>query len=94
MLREDWLIRFYETIAEDPRIGVTHISVYLAIVFESSGIAAGEWMEIDRGRIMRLAKVNSATTYNRSLHALHLFGYVEYVPVPGRGKSSVRLRKM
>jgi hypothetical protein len=31
----EWLESFYETIEGDPRIGTTHISVYLALVYES-----------------------------------------------------------
>ncbi|MBV9986843.1 MAG: hypothetical protein JO301_04140 [Chitinophagaceae bacterium] len=94
MLGQEWLARFYETIAEDPRISVTHISVYLAIVYEVSRTGHDGAVDVDRQNIMRLAKVNSPTTYNRSLHALRVFGYIEYVPSPGRGKSIVRLRKM
>jgi hypothetical protein len=90
----EWLESFYETIEGDPRIGTTHISVYLALVYESFKAGYAVNIVLDRPAIMKRAKINSPTTYNRSLHELHEFGYVEYLPVAGMGRSCVRLRKI
>lgn len=90
----EWLREFYETIAEDSRITVTHISLYVAIrfVWESQGCTA--IMELDRMRIMQLAKISSPVTYRKCMHSLHDFGYISYEPYCGRKKSVVKFRKL
>ena len=89
----DWLHDFYAMIAEDPRITITHVSLYMAIRFEWENNCFEVLMEIDRSAIMQLAKISSTVTYNKSMHALHDFGYIIYSPFFGRRKSELRLRK-
>lgn len=89
-----FLTSFYETILDDHRISVTQISVYLSLVYLGSSADAAGFIEIDRSFIMKLSKVGSLTTYRRSLHALDDLGYIEYIPIVGREKSLVRLRKL
>lgn len=90
----EWLHEFYETIAEDSRITVVHISLYVAIRFEWAYNSNGASMDIDRSKLMQLAKISSPVTYQKCMHALHDFGYIHYEPFCGRRKSLVKLRKL
>ncbi|MDZ4070656.1 MAG: hypothetical protein U1C70_02425 [Sediminibacterium sp.] len=92
--REGWLAKFYETIAEDTRINATLISVYVAIVFEGLQQGWDKELEIKRSQVMERSKINSFTTYQKCMHALHEFGYIRYLPQNGNAKSIVYLRKL
>lgn len=90
----EWLTKFYETIAEDPRITVTHVSLYFAICYAWESQGCKIEIEVDRGCFMHMAKISSPVTYNKCMHTLHEFGYIQYKPFMGRKKSVVRLRKL
>lgn len=94
MITVDWLDAFYATIAEDPRINTTLISVYIALVYECLPSNLGTEFEIERKVIMKRSKVNSFTTYCHAMHALHEFGYIKYMPKSGRMRSKVILRRL
>lgn len=91
---ENWLHEFYETIEEDSRITVTHVSLYIAIRFIWENDRVVDCMEIDRSRLMMLGKISSRVTYDKCMHSLHEFGYIQYMPYCGRRKSELRLRKL
>ncbi len=88
------LAAFYETIADDPRITVTHVSLYFALLNEWQIKHEPVLFELDRPAIMKAAKINSRTTYDKAMHALHDFGYIQYEPFYGCGKSSMVFRKL
>lgn len=92
--RDEWLGKFYETIAEDARITATMISVYVAIVFEGLRQGWDKKLEIKRSQVMERSKISSFTTYQKCMHALHEFGYIRYLPQNGNAKSVVYLRKL
>ncbi len=85
---------FYETIAEDPRITITHISLYFALLNEWQVNGEPMLFELDRQSIMKAAKINSRTTYDKTMHGLHDFGYIQYEPFCGCGKSRMVFRRL
>jgi len=68
---------FYAAIAGDGRIGVSHISLYVALVLRSGGDAS---FVITRGDLMHLSKIKSRQTYNRCMNELKEYGYIRYTP--------------
>lgn len=73
------LTDFYETIAEDARIGVTHICVYTALLHESNISVSGNPICINRDALMKNARI-SRKTYNKCMNELHKYGYIKYEP--------------
>ncbi len=70
---------FYQKIAEDPRIGTTHISLYMALLHIS--FSKGENpVQFKRQEVMRNAKINARHTFNRCINDLSLYGYISYRP--------------
>lgn len=77
-LREHFL-GFYEAIATDQRISATHISLYMALLFQH--IAEQENpIQVERLSVMQRAKISARSTYNKSMHDLHQYGYIKYIP--------------
>jgi len=74
------LTEFYEIIADDSRIGVTHISLYMALLHQWNLNQGKNPIIINRGKIMKAAKINARHTYNRYINQLHEYGYIKYIP--------------
>lgn len=79
---------FFASIAHDPRIGTTHVCLYMSLL--------QCWQEQDfecpmhvfsRG-IMQKAKILSSATYHRCIQDLHHFGYIRYEPSYKRNQGS------
>lgn len=66
----EWLESFYETIGEDPRIGTTHISVYLALVYEWSRAEQAEYLVLNRNTIIADIACNSIRLDKKGFAAL------------------------
>ena len=82
------LAAFFQAIAHDPRISITHIGIYAALLqywqehhFENP-ICAFSY------DIMRLAKISGSATYHKIIKDLHHFGYIKYEPSFKRNKRS------
>ena len=71
---------FYKAIADDTRIGATHISIYMALLQQWNLSGGTNPVEIERKAIMQSAKINARHTYNRCINNLHEFGYITYYP--------------
>jgi hypothetical protein len=71
---------FYNAIADDARIGATHISVYMALLQQWNLNGGQNPILIERSFIMKAAKVNARYTYNKCMNNLHEFGYIIYIP--------------
>jgi len=70
---------FFQRIAHDPRIGISHISVFCAILQLS--IAGGEEpVYFKSDEVMRVSKISGLATYHRCIRDLHDYGYIRYVP--------------
>lgn len=74
------LTGFFATIAEDDRITVTHIALYMAL-FEC-------WHQqqfllpfrVSRRLLMKMTKIRGKNTYHTHLRELVEFGYINYEP--------------
>ncbi len=74
------LTEFYEAIAEDPKIGVTHISLYMALLQQWNLSGGKNPISIERATIMKNAKISSRYTFNRRMNNLKDYGYITYLP--------------
>jgi replication initiation and membrane attachment protein DnaB len=74
------LTGFYKAIADDTRIGATHISLYMALLQQWNLSGGLNPIKIHRHEIMKVAKINARDTYNRCMNNLKEFGYIQYEP--------------
>jgi len=72
--------KFFNAIADDSRINSGHISLYMALFYFSMLHAHENPVSFSSTEIMRIAKISSRSTYNRSIKALHEYGYIKYIP--------------
>lgn len=74
------LSTFFEKVQTDPRIGTSHISLYLTIL--GIGQVQGETNTICAfsKTVMRVAKISSSATYVRLLRDLCDGGYLSFEP--------------
>lgn len=70
---------FTETIEDDSRIGMTHISLYLALLYEYIRGSSQLPIYADRERLLQRAKM-CRKTYNKSMKELQEYGYISYKP--------------
>lgn len=73
------LAAFYEAIADDARIGTSHISLYIALLNEKNTLLVDGFMEIRRDALMKNARI-SRKTYNKCMKELQEYGYIKYQP--------------
>lgn len=69
---------FLDKAHSDPRIGTTHIALYLAILnmwYLNSGDLA-----VYNRQVMKLAKISSTSTYSKLLKDLTEGGYIVFEP--------------
>jgi replication initiation and membrane attachment protein DnaB len=71
---------FYQAIADDARIGSTHISIYMALLQQWNLAGGKNPFSIERALIMKAAKINARYTYNKCMNNLQEFGYITYLP--------------
>lgn len=74
------LFDFYNAIADDAKIGATHISLYVALLHQWNMNGGANPFDIERATIMKGAKINSRYTYNKCLNNLKDYGYIHYMP--------------
>ncbi|MES2328225.1 MAG: hypothetical protein V4539_01395 [Bacteroidota bacterium] len=72
---------FYSVIADNARIGASHISVYVALLTRARDSPDGNvvMIMIHRIEIIKIAKV-SRRTYNKCMRDLEESGYIKYEP--------------
>lgn len=71
---------FYEAIEDDPRIGTTHISLYMALLQQWNLSGGINPVSIKRRTVMKAAKISGRYTYNKCMNNLAEFGYIKYAP--------------
>lgn len=82
------LANFFTAIAHDPRIGVSHISVYCALLQFVHIQNACDPVLIKSDEVMKTAKISGLGTYHRCIRDLHSYGYIRYVPSYNHRKKS------
>lgn len=75
----DAINNFYETIAEDNRIGYSHISLYVTLLHFIQDGPLNNPLHIYREKIMLKARM-SRRTYNKCMRELVEYGYIKYEP--------------
>ena len=79
---------FFIAIAHDPRIGVSHISVYCALLQHMFVSDVSNPVLIQRTELMKMAKISGLGTYHKCIRDLHDFGYIQYNPCYNHRKKS------
>ncbi|MBS1524721.1 MAG: hypothetical protein JST19_03670 [Bacteroidetes bacterium] len=88
MERSALLSDFFRAIANDPTIGVSHISLYCALLrnFEDNG--GVDPLPIIKNELMRSAKISGKATFHKCISDLHSLGYIRYQPSHNYRKKS------
>ena len=74
------LTDFFAAIDKDPRIGVSHISLYCALLqcgIEQHNTSPVLIKTVD---VMKAAKIAGSATYHTCIRDLHNYGYIRYQP--------------
>jgi hypothetical protein len=74
------LSNFFTAIANDPRIGVSHISLYCALLQNSGKGDNDSIIPVIKSELMKAAKISGLATYHRCIRDLHEYGYIKYQP--------------
>ena len=77
---ETALKNFQTAIVDDPRVGPTHISLYLAILHFAAQQQYKEPVSVFSKNLMRHAKISGVATYIKCVQELQEFGFIKYVP--------------
>jgi hypothetical protein len=74
------LARFYELIRLDPKIGTSHISLYIALflLYDQNGFRNP--VNICRKEVMEIAKIKGLATFHKCIRDLSESGYIQYFP--------------
>ena len=73
------VISFLQRIKDDPRIMPSHISLFIVLLIRRETSPAITYDTSERASILNEAKI-SLTTFQRCIHDLHDFGYLQYFP--------------
>lgn len=71
---------FYKSATPDKRMGVTHISLYMALFQFWNQNHFQNPVTISRAEVMEIAKINGRATYHKCMRELEEYGYIKYVP--------------
>ncbi len=79
---------FFNAIAGDPRISITHIGIYAALLQYWKQNNFENPIQVFSHEIMRIAKISTSTTYHKIIKDLHSYGYIKYEPSYKRNQGS------
>jgi hypothetical protein len=71
---------FLNQIRDDPRVGPTHISLFMAILNSASEQKFDQPISIFSKNLMRGAKISGIATYHKCIQDLQAMGFINYVP--------------
>lgn len=74
------LTKFYEAIQNNPRIGPSHISLYMALFHLYNLNGYSNPFHISRKTVMEIAKIGGFATFHKCIKDLNEFGYIQYSP--------------
>lgn len=80
MVVEEALAGFFAKVRDDPRIGTTHISLYMGLFHLFNLNDFRNPVEITRAEVMAIAKIGGLATYHRCMRDLVERGYIGYIP--------------
>ncbi len=79
---------FFNAIACDPRISITHIGIYAALLQYWKEHNFENPVHVFSYDIMRTAKISASTTYHKIIRDLNNYGYIKYEPSYKRNQGS------
>ncbi|SDW13427.1 hypothetical protein SAMN05444410_101313 [Hydrobacter penzbergensis] len=79
---------FFIAIDKDPRISITHIGLYAALLQYWSEHGFENPVHVFSYEIMKIAKISTKTTYHKIIKDLSSYGYIRYEPSYKRNKGS------
>lgn len=82
------LSHFFNRIQADPRISVTHIGIYAALIRYRQQNGAENSFSVFARQIMQIAKISSSSTYHKCIRELYDYGYIGYEPSFNKTKGS------
>jgi hypothetical protein len=71
---------FMDRVGEDHRVGPTHISLFMAILYFYRKQEYRMPIYVYRKELMKQAKISAIATYHKTMQDLKLCGYIGYVP--------------
>jgi len=74
------LYGFMNMIREDPRLGPSHISLYLAILYYYKQQNYHSPISIYSRELKKQARIAAAGTYHKCMQDLEESGYIQYLP--------------
>src|SRR4051812_33327192 len=80
MLPPDTFLNLYGNLTTDKRLGVSHFSIYMALILLCHKNKLENPFPVSRKGIMQLAHVNSIVTYHKCIGQLEEYGYIRYTP--------------
>lgn len=80
MIPENKLNSAYIEMILDKRVGVWHISLYIALLNKWHESEYVNPVRITRREIMKLAHIGSIVTYHKFINQLQEFEYIKYLP--------------
>ncbi len=79
---------FFNAIAGDPRISITHIGIYAALLQYRNQMQTDNPVCILSHEVMRIAKISGCATYHKIIKQLSEYGYIKYEPSYKRNQRS------
>ena len=79
---------FFNAIAGDPRISITHIGIYAALLQYWTERGFQNPMYVFSYEIMNIAKISASTTYHKIIRELNDYGYIKYESSYKRNRGS------
>ncbi len=71
---------FFIAIEKDPRISITHIGIYAALLQYWKEHKYINPVQVFSYEIMHIAKISASATYHKSIRDLSDYGYIKYEP--------------
>ncbi len=79
---------FFNAIAGDPRISISHIGIYAALLQYWKQHNFENPIQVFSHEIMQIAKISASTTYHKIIKDLSSYGYIRYEPSYKRNQGS------
>src|SRR6185312_14626382 len=79
---------FFSAIENDPRISITYIGIYAALLQYWKEHDCKNPMQVFSYEIMWIAKISATTTYHKTIKDLNDYGYIRYEPSFKRNQGS------
>jgi hypothetical protein len=79
---------FFSAIENDPRISITHIGIYAALLQYWKEHDFQIPVQVFSYEIMCIAKISASTTFHKVIRELNEYGYIRYEPSFKRNKGS------